>query len=171
MIRPTGERIVEARRRLASESDVWVATSSPTGVPHLIPLSLTWDGTSIICVTPTANPTARNVVATGHARASLESSSDVVILETRASARDLGELRDDEVDRFVEAAGWDPRSGEGPWSVLTLTPETIFSWRGETEFEGRRLMRDGVWADREDDDRDGEAGRSPQTPGSPHAQP
>jgi hypothetical protein len=170
MIRPTSERVVEARRRLASESDVWVATSSATGVPHLVPLSLTWDGTSIICVTPTANPTTRNVVATGRARASLESSSDVVLAETTASARDLDELTDDEIDRFVEAAGWDPRNGEGPWSVLTLTPVTIFSWRGEAEFEGRRLMGDGVWTDHEDHDRDGAAGRSPQTPGSPRAE-
>lgn len=168
MIRPTGERIVEARRRLASESDVWVATSSATGVPHLVPLSLTWDGTSIVCVTPTGTPTARNITATGRARASLESSSDVVILETAASARDLGEASDDAVERFAAAAGWDPRTGDGPWSVLTLTPETIFSWRGEAEFEGRRLMRDGVWADQRD--RDGDAGRSPQTPGSPHAE-
>lgn len=135
-----------------------------------MPLSLTWDGTSIICVTPTANPTSRNVVATGRARASLESSSDVVILETTASARDLGELTRDELDRFAEATGWDPRNGEGPWSVLTLTPTAVFSWRGEAEFDGRRLMRDGVWADREDHDRDGGAGRSPQTPGSPHAE-
>ncbi|MEQ8718503.1 MAG: pyridoxamine 5'-phosphate oxidase family protein [Acidimicrobiales bacterium] len=170
MTRPTDERIAQARRRFETEADVWVATASGTGIPHLVPLSLTWDGTSIICVTQTANPTVRNIVATGKARASLESSSDVVIADTRATARDLGELTDDELDRFAAAAGWDPRDSETAWSVLTLTPETILSWQGEAEFEGRHLMRDGVWADREDHDRDGDAGRAPQTPGSPHAE-
>jgi hypothetical protein len=46
--RTTTERIESAVRRFASEPNVWVATGSMAGTPHLVPLSLAWNGTDML---------------------------------------------------------------------------------------------------------------------------
>jgi len=143
--RPTESRIANAIRRLESEADVWIATASADGVPHLIPLSLAWDGSRILLATPPESPTARNIVATGSARASLPDTDDVVIIVASAVLTPFEDTPGDVVELFVEAAGWDPRKQGGRWSLLTLTPETIHAWKGEPELVGRTIMRDGEW--------------------------
>lgn len=143
--RTTAERASAARRRLATEPNVWVATASEAGRPHLVPLSLAWDGVSILVATPTANPTSRNIAATGNARASLADADDVVILDTSATVTALGVLDDAVVATFVERTGWDPRDESSDWSMLTLTPRTVLAWNGISETDGRTIMADGVW--------------------------
>jgi hypothetical protein len=143
--RSTATRIADTRRRLESEPDVWIATASAEGVPHLIPLSLAWDGSQILVATPPDSPTVMNIVATGLARASLADTDDVVIINASAAVAPFEETPGDVVDFFVEAAGWDPRKEEGRWSLLTLTPRMIHAWKGEPELVGRTIMRRGAW--------------------------
>ena len=143
--RTTATRIADTKRRLETEPDVWIATASPEGVPHLIPLSLAWDGARILLATPPDSPTARNIVATGRARASLADTDDVVVIAATAEVTPFEDTPGDVVDFFVEAAGWDPRNNEGPWCLLTLTPEMIHAWKGEPELVGRTIMRNGEW--------------------------
>jgi hypothetical protein len=143
--RSTETRIADTIRRLESEPDVWIATASADGVPHLIPLSLAWDGSRILLATPPDSPTARNIAATEWARASLADTDDVVIVVASAAATPFEQTPGDVVEFFVEAAGWDPRREDGQWSLLTLTPETIHAWHGEPELLGRTIMRHGEW--------------------------
>ena len=42
--RSPAQRRRDTEHRLAHDVDVWVATASPDGVPHLVPLSFDWDG-------------------------------------------------------------------------------------------------------------------------------
>jgi AraC-like DNA-binding protein len=49
-------RRVDTLARLESDADVSVAASA--GRPHLVPLSLAWDGAHVILATPAASPTA-----------------------------------------------------------------------------------------------------------------
>jgi hypothetical protein len=143
--RSTETRIADTIRRLESEADVWIATASAEGAPHLIPLSLAWDGSRILLATPPDSPTTRNIVATGRARASLADTDDVVIIVASAVVTPFEDTPGDVVEFFVEAAGWDPRKQDGPWSLLTLTPEMIHAWNTEPEIVGRTIMRDGEW--------------------------
>lgn len=124
---------------------MWIATASADGVPHLIPLSLAWDGSQILLATPPESPTARNIVATGWARASLADTDDVVIVVAAAAATPFEQTPVEVAEFFAEAAGWDPRREGGRWSLLTLTPETVHAWKGEPELAGRTIMRDGAW--------------------------
>ena len=143
--RSTETRIADTIRRLESEPDVWIASASADGVPHLIPLSLAWDGSRILLATPPESPTARNIVATGWARASLAATDDVVIVVASATVTPFEDTPGEVADLFAERAGWDPRQEGGRWSLLTLTPETIHAWRGEPELGGRTIMRHGEW--------------------------
>ena len=145
-IRSTSIRVAEAIGRLESEPDVWIATASGDGAPHLIPLSLAWDGIHILAATPTDSPTTRNIIATGRARASLADTTDVVIVRAAAAAKPFADVPSAAAEAFVDRVGWDPRKqGGGEWSLLTLTPEVVLAWKGEPELAGRVIMRHGLW--------------------------
>lgn len=124
---------------------MWVATAAPDGTPHLVPLSLTWDGVRVVVATPTSTPTVRNVAATGRARAALENTGDVVIVDAEAEVVALADAGADIVEAYVQRAGWDPRSERGEWSLVVLTPRRIQAWSSTGEIDGRTIMRDGIW--------------------------
>jgi len=84
--RTIAERIAETRQRLNNDENVWIATASLGGVPHLVPLSLAWDGEAILVATRTNTPTVRNALASGRVRATLDSAADVVLPDTDAAA-------------------------------------------------------------------------------------
>lgn len=145
-VRTTATRVAEAIRRLETEADIWIATASGDGAPHLIPLSLAWDGSHILVATPTASPTTRNIRATGRARASLADTDDVIIVRAAARAAPFAEVLPESAELFADRVGWDPRrQSGGEWSLLTLTPEVVFAWKGEAELAGRIIMRRGTW--------------------------
>lgn len=79
-VRTGAERKADALARLrAGQAEVWVASASVSGVPHLVPLSLAWDGRRVILAVDRQSLTARNVIASGKARLALGETSDVVI--------------------------------------------------------------------------------------------
>lgn len=139
------QRTAATLRRLDSDPNVWVATASRDGVPHLVPLSLAWDGERIVLVTPTTTPTARNIRATGKARASLDDADDVVVIQARAQAMELHAASPDLLELFAARAGWNPNPDEGTWSMLLLEPMMIHAWNGVHEIDGRTIMRGGDW--------------------------
>ncbi len=64
-VRSPLERNANTLAKLAEDLDVWVATASGTGQPHLVPLSPAWDGECVIVTTEAASVTARNVMRAG----------------------------------------------------------------------------------------------------------
>jgi len=61
--RSLAQRVADTRRRLADDVDAWVASADPTsGTPYLVPLSLLWDGATVLLSTPAASPTARKLL-------------------------------------------------------------------------------------------------------------
>ncbi len=139
------QRREDAIHRLETERNVWVSTASPTGQPHLVPLSLAWDGTRILLSTPTDTVTVRNVLSNGLARVALDSAADVVIIDTTVEVVDIAAAADATVHGYVERVGWDPRLEGGEWSLLVLTPVRIQAWQSVGEIERRTLMSDGEW--------------------------
>lgn len=143
--RDTAARVADAQRRLGSEANIWIATSSSSGEPHLVALSLWWDGASVMATTPAANRVAINIAATGVARASLPDAEDVVTMKAAASIAPLADVDAGRRAEMVAALGWDPTDESGEWVLLTLTPELIWSWNGLHEDSGRTIMRSGSW--------------------------
>jgi pyridoxamine 5'-phosphate oxidase-like protein len=143
--RPTSARISATLERLNSESNVWVATSSVSGIPHLVPLSLAWYDDVILVATPSNTPTARNILATGRARASLDSAEDVAIFETVAETTSFADASEGTKAAYVSRVGWNPNDEAGDWSLISLTPRLIHAWNGVAEIQGRTIMQDGEW--------------------------
>jgi len=145
--RSKSQRRADAVRRLENDADVWISTASLSGVPHLVPLSLSWDGEQLLVATPSNTPTAQNAASTGRARAALDSSSDVVVMDCSVKVIDITQFDQGTIDAFVARVGWDPRNDPGDWVLLVLTPGRIQSWQGVGEMDNRTLMRDGIWID------------------------
>lgn len=138
-------RIEDALGRLATDPNVWIATASPEGEPHLVPLSLAWIDGDVVVSTPTDTPTVRNVRQTGRARLALDSTADVVMIDTNAIALVLDDATPELVADYARRVGWDPRDESGSWSLLRLTPTRVQSWNSVAEIAGRTIMRNGHW--------------------------
>ncbi len=145
----TSERQADALRRLDQEESVWIATGNDQGLPHFIPVSPAWDGTSVLVATPTYSPTVRNALASGWARAALDSTADVVIFDADAEVVDFSTVSPDLLKTYVDRGGWNPNDQPGDWSLLVLTPRVVLSWNSVAEIEGRIIMQGGWFADRQ----------------------
>jgi hypothetical protein len=135
----------DTEQRLGHDVDLWVATASVGGVPHLVPLSFDWDGETVLLATPSTSPTGRNLAASGTVRLGLGPTRDVTMLEGDVEAVPLGDLPGAAADRFVARTGFDPRAEGGTYAWYRVRPRRIQSWREADELAGRDLMRDGVW--------------------------
>ncbi len=130
----------------AQHADVWVATASPDGVPHLVPLSFAWDGTHVVLVTEAGFPTTRNLRSSGRARLGFGATRNVVMVEaTLVDATPVAEVGVEVGELYARQSDWDPRDSRGEFIYFRLRPRTIQAWREANELEGRTLMRDGAW--------------------------
>ena len=124
--------------------DVWVATASPDGREHLVPLSLAWvDERLVIAVAP-GSRTARDIASSGRARMAVGPTRDVTMIDARlektVDVRDAGPL----AEAYAAQADWDPRDSDG-YQFLVLRPVRVQAWRESDEIAARTLMRDGEW--------------------------
>lgn len=123
--------------------DVWVASASGEGTPHLVPLSLAWVDERVVVAVEAASVTARNVTASGVARLAVGPTRDVVMIDALLDR--TVEVADDELGAaYAAQADWDPRDSTG-YVFLVLRPGRVQAWRESNEIRGRTLMRDGEW--------------------------
>ena len=123
--------------------DVWVASASGEGTPHLVPVSLAWVDERVVIAVEAASVTARNVTASGVARLAVGPTRDVVMVD--AVLDRSVEVADDELGAaYAAQADWDPRRSPG-YVFLVLRPVRVQAWRESNEIPGRTLMRDGHW--------------------------
>ena len=131
----------------ALDADCWVATASPTGTGHLIPLSYAWDGQCIVLAAPADSVTLRNIRSSERVRLGFGPTRDVVLIDAELD-RALA-ATDDEAGsagmRYAEQADWDPRQEDEPYVFILLRPRRVQAWRESNELSGRLLMRDGEW--------------------------
>jgi hypothetical protein len=143
-VRAAAERRADTIARLEGDADVWVATANG-GQPHLVPLSLAWDGARVILATPSASPTARNAAASGEVRLALGTSRDVTTVEASAEVVPCADAPDPVARCYATRTGWDPRHEDVPHVYLIVTPRTIRAWNSLAEIIGRTIMRAGLW--------------------------
>ncbi|MFG2292722.1 pyridoxamine 5'-phosphate oxidase family protein [Streptomyces sp. NPDC048603] len=143
--RSRAQRRSDTEHRLTHDVDVWVASASADGAPHLVPLSFDWDGEALLAATPAESPTGRNLAATRTARLALGHTRDVAMIEGDVEVLDIGALPPHLGDRFASRTGFDPRSLTTAYRWFRITPHRVQAWREENELAGRELMRDGRW--------------------------
>jgi hypothetical protein len=138
-------RKADALAMLATPAvDVWVATASPTGTPHLVPVSLAWVDERAVIAVEGNSVTARNLAASGAARLAVGPTRDLVMID--ASLEEAVDVAADGPlgTAYVTQADWDPRLSNG-YEFLVLRPVRVQAWREANEIPGRTLMRDGIW--------------------------
>jgi hypothetical protein len=143
--RSRAQRRRDTEYRLTQDIDVWVASASADGAPHLVPLSFDWDGAALLLATPMDSPTARNLAASRTVRLGLGVTRDVSMIEGEVEVLDIDALPQQQGDRFAARTGFDPRALATPYRWFRITPRRIQAWREADELSGRELMRDGRW--------------------------
>jgi hypothetical protein len=145
--RTGSERKTDVLAKLeARHADAWVASASPAGKAHLVPLSYAWDGERIILAIQETSATARNITASDRARLALGGTRDVVMIDATLDAVvELERASPQLADAYAQQADWDPRSAGGGYVFVLLRPERIQAWREADEIAGRTLMRAGDW--------------------------
>ncbi len=143
--RSRAQRRRDTEHRLANDVDVWVASASPGGAAHLVPLSFDWDGEALLLATPADSPTGRNLAATLAVRLALGHTRDVTMIEGDVEVLELDALPRERGDRFSARAGFDPRALTTPYRWFRVFPRRVQAWREVDEMHGRELMRDGRW--------------------------
>lgn len=145
--RTGAERKADVLAKLeARHADLWVASASASGVAHLVPLSLGWDGERVILATEPDALTTKNIAASGRARLALGGTRDVVIIDSVVdSIVPIDDAEPALADAYASQADWDPRSAGGEFLFLLLRPQRVQAWREVNELAGRTLMRGGTW--------------------------
>ncbi|HEX6021804.1 MAG TPA: pyridoxamine 5'-phosphate oxidase family protein [Solirubrobacter sp.] len=143
--RTKAQRRRDTEHRLAHDVDLWVASASPDGSPYLVPLSFDWDGEALLVATPANSPTGRNLATTRTARIGLGETRDVTMIDGDVEVLEIGDLPQDQADRFAARAGFDPRTLTTSYRWFRIVPRWIQAWREVDELADRELMRDGQW--------------------------
>ena len=130
----------------ARHADAWVASASPGGRAHLVPLSYAWDGERIVLALDGSSVTARNIAAARRTRLALGGTRDVVMIDATLDERvDVAQAPATLADGYAQQADWDPRRAGGKYVFLLLLPERIQAWREANEIAGRAVMQAGSW--------------------------
>ena len=143
--RDSETRKADALAKLATPAiDVWVATASAAGAPHLVPLSLAWVDERVVIAVEESSVTGRHLTASGRARLGVGPTRDVVMIDA-VLERAVDVTADDDLGAaYAAQADWDPRGSTG-YLFLVLRPVRLQAWREANEIPGRTLMRDGTW--------------------------
>jgi hypothetical protein len=141
------ERRADAQAKLtAIEANVWVASASPTGGVHLVPVTHTWNGSHIVLTTGPRSRTVANVTANPRVRLALGETRDVVVIDAvLVEAIPVAEAPVVLAEGYATQAGWDPRTDPGDYVYLVFGPERIQVWREDEDLAGRTVMRNGAW--------------------------
>ena len=141
------ERKADALAKLtATQANVWVASASPTGGVHLVPVTHTWNGSQHVLTTEPGSRTVANVTANPRVRLALGETRDVVMVDAiLVEAVPAAEASAMVADGYASQAGWDPRTDSGEYVYLVFRPERIQVWREDEDLAGRTVMLHGVW--------------------------
>lgn len=145
LLRSRAERRRDGEHWLAHDVDAWVASASRDGAPYLVPLSIDWDGETLLIATLADSPTGRNLAATRTVRVGLGHTRDVAVIDGDVEVFEIDELPQQRVDRFVVRTGFDPGELDPRYRWFRISPRRIQAWREENELAGRELMRNGRW--------------------------
>ena len=124
--------------------DGWVATTSASAQPHLVPLSLAWVGQRVVIAVPASSKTARNIDNRTTVRIGVGTTRDVVMIDAVMESQRGAELDSALRSSYTAQAGWDPGRESG-YVFLVLRPTRVQAWRERNEMRGRDLMVDGRW--------------------------
>ncbi|HEX3842617.1 MAG TPA: pyridoxamine 5'-phosphate oxidase family protein [Acidimicrobiales bacterium] len=141
------ERKADALAKLeAADTNLWIASASPTGVVHLVPVTKTWNGSQVVLATGPKSRTVANVTANPRVRLALGDTRDVVMIDAvLVEAVPESEAPKALADAYAMQAGWDPRTDDNDYVYLRFGLDRVEVWREAEDSAGRTVMRNGAW--------------------------
>lgn len=145
--RSPAERKADALSKLtAAKANVWVASASPTGAVHLVPVTHTWNRSQIVLATGPKSRTVANVTANPRVRLALGETRDVVVIDAvLIEAVPTSEAHPALAEAYAAQADWDPRTDSGDYVYLVFAPSRIQAWTEAEDPAGRTVMRNSEW--------------------------
>jgi hypothetical protein len=145
-MRTIQERKADVLAALERNGDVWIATASRSGLPHLVAVSAWWQGVDFVIATIGSSRTARNLDAGAVARLALGAPDDVIVIDARLTeSNPVADAEPALQAGFAAAVGWSPLEEPGSWRFFRLAPARIQAYRGYGELAGRDVFNDGAW--------------------------
>ncbi|HEY7937624.1 MAG TPA: pyridoxamine 5'-phosphate oxidase family protein [Candidatus Limnocylindrales bacterium] len=145
-MRPIQQRKADVLATFERNADLWIATASSSGRPHLVAVSAWWHDPDFLIATVGSSRTARNLDATGVARLGLGTPDDVIVIDARLTeSLPVGSADATLHAGFEAAVGWSPTGEPGSWRFFRLMPARIQAYRGYAELDGRDVFADGRW--------------------------
>lgn len=147
MTRSPDQRKSDALAKLTTKGEnIWVASASPIGAVHLVPVSHTWNGSNVVVATEPESRTVTNVSTNGRVRLALGKTRDVVMIDAvLVESVPVAQSTADLADAYATQAGWDPRTDGGDYVYLVFRPDRILVWQEGEDLTGRTIMRNGTW--------------------------
>lgn len=147
MTRSPDQRKSDALAKLTTKGEnIWVASASPIGAVHLVPVSHTWNGSNVVVATEPESRTVTNVSTNGRVRLALGETRDVVMIDAvLVESVPVAQSTADLADAYATQAGWDPRTDGGDYVYLVFRPDRILVWQEGEDLTGRTIMRNGTW--------------------------
>jgi hypothetical protein len=141
-----------AEGRLTASRNYWVATTGPTGAPHVAPVWGVWVGSALWFGTDPTSAKGRNLARDGRVVVHLESGDEAVIVHGRGRAHALEDLDPEllaAVDGAYAAKYADPETGEplhltaGPQGALVhvVRPRLVLGWHEDDFLRSRTRWR------------------------------
>lgn len=124
---------------------MWLATASDRRGPHLIPVSFWWDGARLVTATFENSRTLNDIRAQPRVRASIGTTSDVVMIHGMAAVVAVADLDEAAVTGYERASGV-LRSTPG-FVYVSVVPTRIQGVERAGGFSGRTVMRADAWLD------------------------
>jgi len=115
--------------RLDAAELYWVVTTRRDGRPHAVPIGGVWFDDQLWLNTSPETILSRTLTRQNQALVHLESGSEVLIVEVRATRVPTSELPQEVVSltQTKSGDGWDP-DPEPPWAWFSLSPVTAMTW-------------------------------------------
>lgn len=117
-----------AVERLEQSRSYWIATASPTGQPHAVPVWGAWLDGAVYFSTAPSSRTARNLAANPAVAVHLESGEEVVALE--GEAQPVTAMDAETFARLADAfaAKYDGYRPERPEGFYVVRPRVAYGW-------------------------------------------
>jgi PPOX class probable F420-dependent enzyme len=132
-----GDRLPWSRavERLTAARSYWIATTSPAGRPHAMPVWGLWLDDAVWFATGRDTAKARNLTADGRVVVHLESGDDVVIIEGEVREQRDPAALEAFADAYLPKYGVRPDPADPENVVYAVAPRVAHTWE-ERDFPG-----------------------------------
>jgi PPOX class probable F420-dependent enzyme len=117
----------EARQKLETAHNIWLATVRPDGRPHLAPVWFAWCAGKLYICTEPASVKARNIQANARVVLALEDGDSPVICEGTAAPISAPWPRE-VIDVYRLKYDWDISSDSQYAELIEVTPDKWLAW-------------------------------------------